>query len=116
MTDLLIELEDLGVNVNEGLERFMGNETLYERMLKKFPDVLEKEHPMTYIEEGNIKDAITSVHTLKGVVGNLSINNLFHGYTKALIFLREDNIDSARETLEELSFVQDSIVKCIKSK
>ena len=35
--EIRAKLEAAGVNVNEGVERFMGKEELFEKFLKRFP-------------------------------------------------------------------------------
>lgn len=39
---LLDEMKELGVNVDEGLKRFMGNSSLYERMFGSFVKMINK--------------------------------------------------------------------------
>lgn len=41
MLGLIEELRVFGVDVDDAMERFMGNTALYERMLKKLPDVIK---------------------------------------------------------------------------
>jgi HPt (histidine-containing phosphotransfer) domain-containing protein len=70
-------LEAAGVSYEIGLERFMGNEALYEKFLIKF--LSDSSYP-TFIEsmkKGDMKQAERAVHTLKGTAGNLSIDPLF---------------------------------------
>ena len=37
---MLDELQEIGVDVNEGLQRFMNNTSLYEKMLRTFPNMI----------------------------------------------------------------------------
>lgn len=70
-------LEAAGVSYEIGLERFMGNEALYEKFLIKF--LADSSYP-TFIESmkrGDMKQAERAVHTLKGTAGNLSFDPLF---------------------------------------
>ena len=48
--NLLEELKNLGVNVDEGIERLMGNASLYERMLFKFLEMMIKTFPLFHPE------------------------------------------------------------------
>lgn len=71
------KLESVGINVEEALERFSGVEDLYERFLKKFlydPEFATLEKALS---ESDFETAFTACHTMKGVVGNLSIIPLY---------------------------------------
>lgn len=112
--DLLNELEKLGVNTNEALERFSGNSSLYIRMLGKFPASINDLEVMPCIESGDIETSITRAHTIKGVTGNLSITPLYNSYTKIVNDLRAGNPNSAKEELEKILPVQKEILECIE--
>lgn len=71
------KLESVGINVEEALERFSGVEELFERFLKKFIDDPEFNTLETSLNEADFETAFTACHTMKGVVGNLSIIPLY---------------------------------------
>ncbi len=71
-------LEECGVDYKSGLERFMGNEALYEKFLLKFLSDPSYQSLVENMEEGNMKQAERAVHTMKGTAGNLSLEPLFH--------------------------------------
>ena len=78
MDKLKIEkLQSVGINVEEALDRFSGIEELYERFLKKFIDDPEFNKLETSMETSDFDSAFTACHTMKGVVGNLSIIPLY---------------------------------------
>lgn len=71
------KLESVGINVDEALERFSEVDALFVRFLKKFitdPEfgTLEKS-----LADSDFETAFTACHTMKGVVGNLSIIPLY---------------------------------------
>lgn len=70
-------LEAVGINVCEGLERFSGIEDLYEGFLIKFINDPEFEKLETSLNNSEFDKAFDACHTLKGVVGNLSITQLY---------------------------------------
>lgn len=111
---LIHDIRELGVNVEEGLERFMNNEPLYERMLKKLPSVLEASCVMPCFESGDLEAAYNNAHTIKGVVGNLSVDPLYNGYSGIAKLLREGQGDEARALLEKTLELERPIVECIK--
>lgn len=111
---LIEEAGKLGVNVEDALGRFMNNVSLYERMLKKLPSVLESSPVMPCFESGDLEAALGNAHTIKGVVGNLSIDPLYEGYSGIVSLLREGKNDEARALLEKTLEFERPIVECIK--
>lgn len=112
--DLLSELEKLGVNTEEGLERFSGNKSLYARMIGKLPASVNGLEVMPSLEAEDVEAAITKAHTIKGVTGNLSITPLYTAYTQIVNELRAGNTAAAREVLEKILPVQKEILDCIE--
>lgn len=111
---LMEELIESGVNVDEALERFMNNAALYERMLGKLVDAVNSTEVMPAFEAQDYETALTNAHTLKGVMGNLSITPLYSAYTDIVRLLREDKPEQARKVLEEVLPVQEKIIACIE--
>ena len=110
---LLDDLKKLGSNVDEGLERFMGNAALYERMLHKLPDMLEKTDVAGAFASGELKEAEERAHALKGATGNLSITPLYEGYTKVVDLLRAGQAEEAKAVYDGIVSVQEQVIACI---
>lgn len=69
--------EKYNVEYDVVLERVMNNETLYLRLLSMlFEDENLKKLGIA-LEENNLDDAFFAAHTLKGVVGNLGLADLY---------------------------------------
>ena len=113
--DLLNELESLGVNVKEGMERVMDDKDLYTMMLDMFVTAIDTTpiQPEDF-DGGTLDDLIGKVHTLKGTTGNLSIQPLFTRYTQALTLLREGKNAEAKAAYLELLPYQEKILECIR--
>ena len=113
--DLLNELEGLGVNVKEGMERVMDDKDLYTMMLDMFVTAIETTpiQPEDF-DGGTLDDLIGKIHTLKGTTGNLSIQPLFTRYTQSLTLLREGKSAEAKAAYVELLPIQDKILECIR--
>lgn len=77
MKDLYVKLQDNGVNVQEALDRIMNNEMFYDKFLKKFLQDTNYEKLKTALETGDHENGLDYAHTLKGVCGNLGMNELF---------------------------------------
>ena len=113
--DLLTELEGLGVNVKEGMERVMDDKDLYTMMLDMFVTAIETTpiQPEDF-DGGTLDDLIGKIHTLKGTTGNLSIQPLFTRYTQSLTLLREGKPAEAKAAYQELLPIQGQILECIR--
>ncbi len=111
---LLEELRGLGSNVDEGLERFMGNMALYERMLRKLPDMVRKTDVEGAFASGELKEAEERAHALKGATGNLSVTPLYEGYTKVVDLLRAGQANEAKAVYDGMVSIQEQIIACIE--
>lgn len=111
---MIDDLKSLGVNTEEALQRFMGKTSLYEKMVGKLPAAVSDTPVMPAFEAEDHKMALENAHTLKGVMGNLSITPLFEGYTKIVDMLRADDPAGARKVLEDILPVQEKIIDCIE--
>ena len=112
--DLLTELQALGVNTQEALERLNNNSAFYIKMLGKFTGELENHEVMSYIESGDLEKAVTNAHTLKGLTGNLSLTPLYKAYTDIVAFLRANDPEKAKQLLTDTLPIQSDIVACIE--
>ena len=113
--DLLNELENLGVNVKEGMGRVMDDQDLYIMMLDMFVTAIDTTpiQPEDF-DGGTLDDLIAKIHTLKGTTGNLSIQPLFTRYTQSLGLLREGKPAEAKAVYLELLPIQEQILECIR--
>lgn len=95
-------LKESGVNLETALERFLGNEALLERFLRKFLEDKSFGEIITAMELNHSEDAFKAAHTLKGVAGNLSIDSVYHAVIPIVEALRNNDLNTARELLPEL--------------
>lgn len=112
--ELLEELRILGVNVDDALERFMGNVSLYERMLGTFPDMLENSFVEPDFDCNDYGETTENAHAIKGAAGNLSISPLYEAYTEIVRLLRAEQPEQAKIVLKKILPVQNDIINCIK--
>jgi len=110
---LFDELRENHVDVDEGLDRMMGNEPLYQAMLVKLLEMLES---FTAEPEFDCKDnteIIEKVHAIKGATGNLAVTPLFKSYSEILGYLREGKPKQAKMVYQETLPIQEKIITCI---
>ena len=111
---MIEELKNLGLDIDEGLDRVMGDASLYEMMLGMFVDSV-RNNPVSPadFDGGDVDALIKAVHTLKGVTGNLAITPLFDGYTQTLVLLRAGQVKEAKAEFERMQPAQAEILACI---
>lgn len=110
---LLEELSNLGVDINDGLNRLMNNKGIYEKLLKKLPEAINQQKVLPFIDSGDIETATRNAHTIKGVTGNLSITPLYTAYTEIVNLLRAEKIDEARSLYVNILPAQEKIIEVI---
>lgn len=112
---LIDELRGMGLDIDEGLERVLGDASLYEMMLGMFVDSV-RDNPVRAedFDKGDLDELIKQIHTLKGVTGNLALMPLYDGYNQALTLLRAGKPKEAKAEYEKLAPVQADILDCIK--
>ena len=113
--NLMEELKSMGADVEEGLDRVMGDHDLYNMMLGMFLDAV-KEHAIALedFDAGDMEGLIKKVHTLKGTTGNLALTPLFDGYTEILGLLRAGKAAEGKAGYEKLLPVQVAVIDCIR--
>lgn len=109
------KLLQAGVNIETAMERFIGNEELLIRFLKKFPEDPNYGQLKEAMSAKNYKDAFTAAHTLKGLCGNLSLNDLFELVSKETECLRHDQHDEAEEIFPELAAEYERVVAILET-
>jgi len=109
------ELKGLGVDVEEGLERVLDDEPLYETMLGMYIDKVNNNPiAMEDFDADSLDELIRRVHILKGLTGNLAMTPLFAGYLQMLDLLRTDHPKEAAKEYERILPIQTAIMDCIK--
>lgn len=100
--ELLDKLKDMGAEVEDTLERLMGDEELYLEYLKKFPmneNIIELRKA---IDEGDCDRAMREVHTLKGIALNLGLLPLVDTCMDMLLDFREDKKQNGMARIEDV--------------
>ena len=112
---MLEQLESLDCAINEALERFMWKKELLEKMMVKFPEAIKPLDVLSFIDSGNIEQATTNAHTIKGITANLSLTPLYTAYTEITNLLRAGESEKAKSLLQETLPVQQKIIDIIDS-
>lgn len=103
----------LGMNIDETLARFMGNEALLFKFLGRIQGDTTYDALKIAMEAGDAKEAFHQAHTLKGVVGNLGLGNLFDAVTPLVETLRSGTIDEARALFPAVEAAQAEVARLL---
>lgn len=97
-------LESYGFDVDGTMRRFLNNEALYKKCLKKFLDDPSYENLKEAFAQENCSDAFKAAHTMKGFVSNLGINRIYELLIPMVEKLRSQDmsIGNEMEKLDEL--------------
>lgn len=107
-------LVEAGIDVDSVLERFMGNEALMERFLKKFEQDPCYHDLLDAVQKQDAQQAFTASHTLKGVSANLSMTQLYDLTTKQVDLLRDDKAQEAFALMPQIQAVYETLVTTIR--
>jgi len=102
---------DAGINYDTGVNRFAGNAAMFEKFLLKFPDDPTFPDLKAAIAGDDADQAFRLAHTLKGVAGNLSFDELLKNLNPVVETLRAGDITTARGLFPP---VESSYVKVIE--
>ena len=94
------QLQSAGVDVSGALNRFMNNEGLYERFLRKFPADTSYQNLLNAIDSSDFEEAFRAAHTLKGVAGNLGFDNLLTYIVPLVDVFRDKKSDIPSDQLQ----------------
>lgn len=109
------ELIEAGIDVDEVLERFMNNEGLLKRFLKKFLEDPNYRNLQSALERKDMDTAATAAHTLKGVCGNLSMTELFMLLTRQVDLLRRGDWEEARALMIQIAPAYEKVCRGIEN-
>ncbi len=108
------QLEEIGIDVDSVLDRFMGNEAILMRFLKKFLNDGNYGKLKEAVQTGDMEGALAASHTLKGVTGNLSMTKLYELLTDQVQLFREGKTEEAIYMMDEITRNYQEIVEGIK--
>ena len=107
-------LMDAGINVDTGISRIMGNEGLFLKFLGKFLQDTNFAGLAEAVKKQDVEEAFRCAHTLKGVCGNLSMDELYKLVSVQTEFFREGNIQEGADMMEKVSAVYGRVKEAIE--
>lgn len=95
-------LESIGIDVDEALDRFMGNEGLMMKFLLRFPADESFPRLRQAVRDGDSRAGFEAAHALKGVAGNLSMKEFHQQVGQVVEDLRRGNLPAAESRMPAL--------------
>lgn len=111
-----LKLYNVGIDTKSGIARFNNNEALYEKWLYDFVEDQNYAKMLLAIQNQNVKEAFGYAHTLKGILGNLSINKVYEDICPLVEQLREGNLSNIDLFLNKLKNDYDLVICALKNK
>ena len=108
-------LKAAGIDVDDALKRFMGNENLLKRMLSKFLADTTFTQLKSATEEKDHEKMFRCAHTLKGISGNLSLTNLYKISCEQTELFRANKDDEGILMMAEVEKAYNSVCEVIKT-
>lgn len=100
--ELFDKLRDMDAEVDDTLDRLMGDEEMYEEFLHKFPDNQNIIKLRECVDAGDAEQAMKEVHSLKGVALNLGLLPLVDVCMDMLMDFREGKTESAMQQIDQV--------------
>lgn len=99
-SSLLDKLEDMGAEVEETLDRLMGDEELYLEYLVQFPENQSIIDLRKSVDAKDSEQAMKDVHTLKGMALNLGLLPLVDVCMDMLLDFRAGKDEEALQQID----------------
>ncbi len=114
-SELSKKLEDNGIDVVKTMERFMNNEELFIKFLKRFLDDNNYQDMRAAILDKDYEKAFNHAHTLKGLSANLGMNCIQHPVSDIVDKLRLNLHEDIAAEMEGLHNNYENICEIIRS-
>lgn len=107
-------LENAGIDVEDARKRFMNNEEIYLKFLKKFLVDSNYDNMMAALEQADLEGAFVAAHTLKGVTANLSILSIYEPLKEVVEKLRAKE-EPEQTVIEKIKDARQAVQKALET-
>ncbi|MCR4926266.1 MAG: Hpt domain-containing protein [Clostridiales bacterium] len=114
MDEIIKTLKDANFDVDGTLERFAGNFLLLNKFLVKFLDDKSYEGFKNAIAANDYQAAEATIHTLKGVAGNLGLTDLFNISNDILTQIRQGTPENVPAKIPALDSEYSRVIAVIE--
>lgn len=95
-------IKEMNIDYDTAVNRFGGSETIYQRFLKKFLNDNTYYELEQAWEKQNYEEIEKKAHTLKGVAGNLNLENLFSISNNLVQKIRNKQYENLDENYQQI--------------
>lgn len=107
-------LHAAGIDYASGVERFGGNNAMFEKFVLRFLEDPLFDELQGHIETQNAKQAFRCAHTLKGLVGNLSFTHYFEAVSKLSDALQDNNFEEVLIIMPSVTQAHDKVMRALR--
>lgn len=100
--ELYNELKNWGCDIDNAMERFMGDKELYETCLKVTAYDENFDALCSALEKEDVQEAFRKAHSLKGVIGNMGIEPMYSIVCVMVEALRKGELNGMLDKYNEL--------------
>ena len=102
--EICTELAEVGLDCGEMISRFMDSEDMFLKYFRKFFTAADQvvNELRAAVESGDLTEIEHKAHALKGLSGNIGLNNVFSPANKIVGNLRAGKTDEYRSDFEKL--------------
>jgi len=106
-----MEIKSQTLDIEEALQRFNGNMTIFSKLLKRFIEINFniEEKTTQLVNSGNPEETFIFFHSIKGGAGNLSAKNLYKKSTLLEDFARNGDFESIKKELPSFYDIYDQL-------
>jgi len=104
------------INIENALQRLVGNKELYLRLLKQFTshNIGKKELIISAIAKNDYRKTREIVHSIKGTAGNIGAENLFNIAQELESALKQEDIEKIPSLAEKFYLSFDLVINSLK--
>ena len=102
------------IDYENGINRFAGNEALYEKYLLKFKDDPHFEGAKVAFAEGDYEKLLKEAHALKGVAGTLGIVSVYQASADIVSAIRAKEVDKVAQLYQTFVSSYEYIIEILK--
>ncbi|MBQ4529911.1 MAG: Hpt domain-containing protein [Lachnospiraceae bacterium] len=109
------DLQSAGVDLEIVIGRFMGNEEMYIKFLKRFMEDENFQNMQKHYKQGNVEEAFKASHTLKGLTANLGLDGIMVSVAVITEKLRAGIVEGIDELMEQAGKEYEMVVNILKA-
>lgn len=108
------KMMEAGIDYKGALERFVGNERLYEKYLQRFLSDTHMADAWKAYESGDVGEVLEQVHALKGLSGTLGMQPLYEACSVVVSEIRDNPSPYLEEKMYRADQIYEKMIEVIQ--